>query len=62
LSALRGTSDDVLGQARSLIIADVVLPALRHVETELFKSLQRITIHDLALGLLNRAKSSADFG
>ena len=52
LSTLRATSDDVFNQARSLIIADIVIPALHHVEIELSKSLRRITIHDLALGLL----------
>jgi hypothetical protein len=59
LSALRGASDDVLRQARSSIIADFVVPGLRHVEMELSKSLRRITIHDLALGPPDRAKSSA---
>jgi Rrf2 family protein len=56
LLTLRATRDKGMDQARSSIIENIVIPALHHAQLELSESLQRITIHDLALSSLDHAK------
>ena len=58
LQAMRATPDDAMDRARSSIIDDIVIPTLHRVEEALSGSLQSITIHDLALGLLDHSNET----
>jgi Rrf2 family protein len=48
LQALRATPDDVMSRARSSIAEDIVIPALHPAQMEFSRSLQHITVQDLA--------------